>query len=50
MTSQAEWDELKSILADDYAPVGEDEAKEKAEFLMGLYEALFGDGAKTHEV
>lgn len=50
MTSQADWDEVKKILDDDYAPLSEAETKEYVEWVMGLYETLFSDGVKTHEV
>lgn len=50
MTSQSDWDEAKKILDEDYAPVSEAEARENVEYLMGLYEALFSEGVKPHEV
>jgi len=50
MTSQADWDDAKKILDDDYAPLSEAKTKEYVEYVMGLYEALFSDGVKPHEV
>ena len=50
MTSQSDWDEVKKILDEDYAPVSETVAKENVEYLMGLYEAFLSDGVNPHEV